>query len=278
MKYRLMSLVSIIFGTMLLISFAADLVVFYDSLVIFDTMGAAEIEPLKVESGDTVSLPTPQREGYTFEGWFLDDAFESSASFLILSNQDRTLYAKWDPIPYTLVFNTNGGSSVDSITDFYDEVLDITLPEKVGYNFSGWFEDDQTFLVPFTSQTMTLDKTLYAKWTAKTFNVTYALDGSENNVDNVLTYTIEDDLVNFLAPSKVGYTFLGWYEDSAFTGNAIFGSDSFNFNALKVTDASHFGIQVDVAISPEKTGYNYDDTVKVLGLVDQLDPYIVTDF
>ena len=221
MKYRLMSLVSIIFGTMLLISFAADLVVFYDSLVIFDTMGAAEIEPLKVESGDTVSLPTPQREGYTFEGWFLDDAFESSASFLILSNQDRTLYAKWDPIPYTLVFNTNGGSSVDSITDFYDEVLDITLPEKVGYNFSGWFEDDQTFLVPFTSQTMTLDKTLYAKWTAKTFNVTYALDGSENNVDNVLTYTIEDDLVNFLAPSKVGYSFLGWYEDSAFTGNAI---------------------------------------------------------
>jgi hypothetical protein len=64
----------------------------------------------------------------------------------------------------------------------------------------------------------------------------------------------------------------------AFTGNAIFGSDTFNFNALKVTDASHFGIQVDVAISPEKTGYNYDDTVKVLGRVDQLDPYIVTGF
>jgi uncharacterized repeat protein (TIGR02543 family) len=221
MKYRLMSLVSIIFGTMLLISFAADLVVFYDSLVIFDTMGAAELEPLKVESGDTVSLPTPQREGYTFEGWFLDDAFESSASFLILSNQDRTLYAKWDPIPYTLVFNTNGGSSVDAITEFFDTELDITLPEKAGYNFTGWFEDNQTFLVPFTSTTMTLDKTLFAKWTPIEFNVSYTLNGGENNASNVLTYTIEDDLVNFLAPDKVGYSFLGWFENSAFEGNPI---------------------------------------------------------
>jgi hypothetical protein len=80
MKYRLMSLVSIIFGTMLLISFVADLVVFYDSLVIFDTMGAGEIEPLKVESGDTVSLPTPEREGYTFGGWYLDNEYELSSS------------------------------------------------------------------------------------------------------------------------------------------------------------------------------------------------------
>lgn len=221
MKYRLMSLVSIIFGTMLLISFAADLVVFYDSLVIFDTMGAAEIEPLKVESGDTVSLPTPQREGYTFEGWFLDDAFESSASFLILSNQDRTLYAKWDPIPYTIVFNTNGGTSLNTITDFFDEELNILSSERAGFNFSGWFEDDETFLIPFTSPTMTLDKTLFAKWTPIEYIVTYALDGGENNASNVLTYTIEDDLVNFSAPSKEGYTFAGWFEDSAFAGEPL---------------------------------------------------------
>lgn len=221
MKYRLMSLVSIIFGTMLLISFAADLFVFYDSLVIFDTRGAAEIEPFKVESGDTVSLPTPQREGYTFEGWFLDDAFESSASFLILSNQDRTLYAKWDPIPYTIVFNANGGTSLNSITEFFDTEIDITLPEKVGYNFTGWFEDNQTFLIPFTSTTMSFDKTLFANWTPIEYSVTYALDGGENNDSNVFTYTIEDDLVNFLAPSKEGYTFAGWFEDSDFAGEPL---------------------------------------------------------
>ena len=221
MKYRLMSLASIIFGTMLLISFVADLVVFYDSLVIFDTRGAAEIEPLKVESGDTISLPSPERLGYTFGGWYLDEALESSASFLILSNEDRTLYAKWDPIPYTINFNVNGGSNVDSITDFFDEELDILSSERAGYNFAGWFEDDETFLIPFTSPTMTLDKTLFAKWIPIEYSVTYALDGGENNASNVFTYTIEDDLVNFLAPSKEGYTFVGWFEDSAFAGEPL---------------------------------------------------------
>jgi len=108
MKYRLMSLVSIIFGTMLLISFAADLVVFYDSLVIFDTMGAAELEPLKVESGDTVSLPTPQREGYTFGGWSEVGNPTFWTNGQLMPNRNVRINAVLTLVTYNITYNGNG--------------------------------------------------------------------------------------------------------------------------------------------------------------------------
>lgn len=48
----------------------------------------------------------------------------------------------------------------------------------------------------------------------------------------------------------------------ALTENIIWGSNTFNLN--KETYESHLGIQVDIALSPESTSFNYSNTVKII--------------
>ncbi|MEY3609895.1 MAG: hypothetical protein RLZZ264_416 [Bacillota bacterium] len=97
MKYCLVSLFSIIFGTFLLIVVAAARFAFYVSTINFEMNGATPIQSIEIEAGDTLELPSLTREGYTFGGWFLDEAFQRSENMLVLNNQDRTLYAYWIP-------------------------------------------------------------------------------------------------------------------------------------------------------------------------------------
>ena len=49
-----------------------------------------------VKKGETAQIPTPQREGYTFKGWYADEAgttpFDVNAPIV----SDTTIYAKWE--------------------------------------------------------------------------------------------------------------------------------------------------------------------------------------
>jgi uncharacterized repeat protein (TIGR02543 family) len=220
MKYRLVSLFSILFGVFLLIVVAAARFAFFISTISFETNGAAPIQSVEIEAGDTLDLPSPTREGYTFGGWFLDSEYERSANVLVLNNQDRTLYAYWLPNLYTVTFDSNGGSDVDAVTQTFDsEFLAPTQPTLEGYDFAGWFTDDETFLQSFTFGTHPLDTNLFAKWTATVYDITYQLDGGILAEGSTLSYTVEDDLVVFNDPTKTGYTFEGWFDNNAFDGD-----------------------------------------------------------
>lgn len=49
-----------------------------------------------------------------------------------------------------------------------------------------------------------------------TFSITYELGGGTNNPGNPANYNVEDE-ITLLNPTREGYTFDGWYKDSAFT-------------------------------------------------------------
>jgi uncharacterized repeat protein (TIGR02543 family) len=221
MKYRLVSLFSILFGTFLLIVVAAARFAFYVSTISFQTNGATPIQSLEIQAGDALNLPTPSREGYTFGGWYLDPEFQQSANFLVLTNQNRTLYAYWIANLYTVTFDSNGGTSVDPLIQPYDsEIVAPEQPSLLGYDFNGWFLDDETFLEPFVFDTMPLSTTVYAKWTATIYDITYILNGGVLAEGSPLSYTIEDDLVVFRNPTREGHTFEGWFDNAAFDGDA----------------------------------------------------------
>jgi formylglycine-generating enzyme len=76
-----------------------------------------------------------------------------------------TLFAKWLINQYTISFESNGGSAVESITqDFGSEVTEPNEPEKAGYYFSGWFTNEQQ-TTPYTFTTMPAENVaLHAKW------------------------------------------------------------------------------------------------------------------
>lgn len=74
-----------------------------------------------------------------------------------------------EPIIYTVMFNTDGGSLIEpeSITEG-GTVTAPTAPTKEGYTFAGWYrEPDFTTPWDFITDTITADTVIYAKWTKK---------------------------------------------------------------------------------------------------------------
>lgn len=183
----------------------------------FEPNGGNDIDSIENNGEDEIELPTPQREGYTFGGWYLDaETFNNEYKGEALS-ESVTVYAKWTINEYTISFETNGGSPVDSISaDYGEQITAPNSPEREGYSFEGWFVDSDLGN-EFSFDTMPpQDITIYAGWQAIDYNITYNLDGGENNQSNPQTYTIETDSFELLTPTKEHYTFLGWFADSGY--------------------------------------------------------------
>ena len=119
----------------------------------------------------------PVREGYYLDGWYSDE--ECTQPFEDFDQPlpaDVDLYAKWELQEYTVVFNTNGGTEIQSLTLNYQDM--ITAPEnptKEGLDFDGWYTDENC-TIPFENfdkQIIEFEDrvskvpvviTIYAKW------------------------------------------------------------------------------------------------------------------
>ncbi len=96
------------------------------------------IETIKVLSGEKINAPNePVKEGYTFEGWYLQDEKWVFAGYEV--TEDMTLVAKYTINQYTITFDTDGGNVINPITLDYNSLVNIPDdPVKEGYIFSGW--------------------------------------------------------------------------------------------------------------------------------------------
>ena len=118
-----------------------------DYLILFDSNGGSgTMSSIKVAYDQDVTLPVNgfEKEGYKFITWNTESDGSgtsygaSSIQKSLTSKENIVLYAIWEPISYSVLFNANGGSGfVDKISTVYGE--DITLPSsnfvKVGYKF-----------------------------------------------------------------------------------------------------------------------------------------------
>lgn len=176
--------------------------------------------------GTGATLPTADditREGYTFEGWYEDNSFSGSPVTEIgkTDTGKKEFYAKWTLNTYTVTFDNQGGSKVDSQTVRHGgTVTEPTAPTYEGYTFGGWYtEAGCTTEYDFTTA-VTESLTLYAKWKDVTCptgeitvdkskwntffnNITFGLffkdtqkvtiTASDNSGDNVtITYLLSD--------------------------------------------------------------------------------------
>jgi uncharacterized repeat protein (TIGR02543 family) len=140
-----------------------------------------------------------------------------------------TLYAKWTAVQsgnFVVSFDTGGGSVVaDQSVASGGTATAPANPSKEGHTFDGWFKEAAgTTAWDFTNDTLTAATTLYAKWTeaaAGSYAITYNLDGGANHASNPATYTIESGLITLGTPTKSGYDFGGWYDNSGLTGSAV---------------------------------------------------------
>ena len=178
--------------------------------------------------GQGAELPTNvEKSGYTFAGWYENDRFEGSAVTAISDTEygDKTYYAKWMSKTYSVTLNTNGGTIKSGNVTNYSYGEGAALPtdvEKSGYTVAGWYENEELTgsAVAAISDTEYGDKTYYARWTSKTYGITFNTDGGTIKGSYVTNYTYGEGAVLPTDVEKSGYTFAGWYENEELTGSA----------------------------------------------------------
>ena len=124
------------------------------------------VEDQAVTYPEAVTRPKdPTKTGYTFGGWYTDEACTNAYDFSQPVTKDMTLYAKWTINTHTVTFDSLGGSSVDVETaDYGTPVTKPEDPTKTGYTFGGWYTDEACTKAYDFATPVTGDRILYAKW------------------------------------------------------------------------------------------------------------------
>ncbi|MDO4562770.1 MAG: MBG domain-containing protein [Clostridia bacterium] len=100
--------------------------------VTYNTNGGSEIAASTVGSGAVLSEPAePTREGYTFDGWYLDSELSEEYDFAQKVTKNFTLYAKWleestEPVDPVNPEWENPYTDVDEDDWFYNAVKYVT--------------------------------------------------------------------------------------------------------------------------------------------------------
>ena len=162
-------------------------------------------------------LPTPTRNGYSFDGWFTEasDGTKVEANTVYTTAGNSTIYAQWTAIEYPIVYDLDGGTVAPAnYTAYTIESASFTLhnPVKTGYDFAGWTGTDLSDATKeVTVENGSTGKREYtATWTPVLYNITYNLAGGTVATGNPATYTIETETFTLNNPTKAGYDFTGW--------------------------------------------------------------------
>jgi len=189
--------------------------------ITFNSNGGSSVEDIIVEYGGNVTTSVPIKEGYIFNGWYLDDTFTKPVNFSTMTTcNDLTFYAKWDDITYIVNFDTNGGTAIDDIVVGYgNKIVMPANPTKDGYTFIEWCTEIELENVFDSDIIIEDDQTLYAKWDINDYTLDFdSLGGSsvESITDDFGSSIIEP--ISY----KIGHTFIGWYTESELTNKFTF--------------------------------------------------------
>ncbi len=169
------------------------------------------------------------RTGYTFAGWNTapngsGTAYADQASYPFAAN--GTLYAQWTAINRGITYSSGSHTSGSVPTDSGTYIIGNTVAilgnsgslARTGYTFAGWTvaaDGSGTVLVSGSTLTMgSANITVYAKWTANTYTITYNANGATGSPANASdSYTTAGTAVTLSAVGtmvKAGHTFAGW--------------------------------------------------------------------
>jgi len=183
-------------------------------------------------------LPTASRTGYTWEGWFtaaIGGTGPVGALTTVLTAANHTLYAHWKVITYTVTLDRQGGTGGNtSVTARCDEAMPYmgSPPERTGYTFGGYYTSTggggtQYYTYSGASARnwdIAGNTTLYAKWTAKQYIVTFNGRGGTLTGSATKTVTYGETYGTLATVTLPGYKLTGWWTGLNSIGNEVSGS------------------------------------------------------
>ena len=164
--------------------------------ITFDTNGGSEIAPITQDYGTEITAPdNPTRKGYTFKGW--DKEIPET-----MPAENITVKAQWEINPYTITFDTNGGSEIAPITqDYGTKITAPDNPTRKGYTFKGWDKE-----IPKTMPAENI--TVKAQWEINQYTIAFDTNGGSEIAPITQDYGTEITAPD--NPTRKGYTFKGW--------------------------------------------------------------------
>ncbi len=170
--------------------------------------------PANYNSETSVVLNTPVKNGYQFEGWYLDAGYQNKIAEIKKGTRGNlTLYAKWSIVDYSITYQLKGGTNGSNPVS-YDVTEEVSFknPTRKGYTFAGWYTDAayKNKIIQIKKGT-TGNLTLYAKWKAKSYSIVYKGNGSTSGKMSKTSckygtaYKLRTNKFK-----KKGYTFVGW--------------------------------------------------------------------
>ena len=169
-----------------------------------------------IDRGGKFTKPAePPKENHTFAGWYNgDEKFDFDADTTNAPNV-LELVAKWDINKYTVQFVSEHGDAPTSQNVKYNGTA--TNPGELteeGYTFIGWYTDE-TYTKEFDfTKPITGDTKVYAKWTAKDYEVSFITDHGKTPTSQNVKYNGTAGNPGKL--TEEGYTFIGWYTDDTY--------------------------------------------------------------
>ena len=219
------------------------------------------------------AITNPLKTGYTFGGWYSavggGGSLIINTSGVLQASKDgytdatgwtktsaATVYAKWTQV---LDLDKNGGTSDGSLTVTYKKsaTSSHTAATRTGYTLAGYYDAESGgnkiinadgTLVSYSGAVSSYisssgawiyngTPTLYAQWTAKSYDVTLKPNGATTGSDQVVRATYDATMPTqtktsaaLVAPTKTGYTLQGFYQNSNGTGTKYYNANMTSAN------------------------------------------------
>ena len=209
--------------------------------VTFDSNGGSTPDPLSktVTFGSPYGvLPTVTKAGYNFSSWYINIAgtdFDINSSTTVSLFQNHTIFARWSSQnSYNIIFNasdSDGGSMNNLSFEYTSGTIQVNLTangySKTGFNFAGWATASNGSVVYSDSQQISIsqsgDINLYAKWTPKTYTLTFDKNAGSGGTNSV-SVTFGSPMPSATAPTRTGYIFSGYTQNLNGTGTQYYNS------------------------------------------------------
>lgn len=177
--------------------------------------GQCSTQTAKYTYDSFVTLPVPTRTDYDFVGWYNGITKVENGTWKIADN--CTLTAKWELKRFSINYELNGGENNSLNPNAYTKETEVTLfdPTRTGYSFIGWTTDG----ISTPTKTIKIEKgsvgtkTFTANWEANTYTAIFDKNGGVCDIET--QDFIFDESCSLPTPTRIGYTFEGWYYNNS---------------------------------------------------------------
>ena len=105
-----------------------------DRTITFDSCGGSQVDAITQATDTAIQLPTPEREGYVFLGWFYEKvpaALSERVDIEVMPGVDTTLYAGWTDEQDAQYLTYTAGEEGIIITGYTGDNTVIKLPSEM---------------------------------------------------------------------------------------------------------------------------------------------------